>query len=169
METYNLQHSGAEIDACIDDVDAAKGTSASLAAALATKQDALTFDSVPTENSTNPVTSGGIYDAVSAKCALSEVYGMGSILQPTENEPIDMDTITAVGAYTCSATYIANLLHRPELKTSVNIYFEVRRLTSTRWMQTAYYQSTDADGFYIRWKTVNSWTAWRKFTGTAVT
>lgn len=33
---------------------------------LATKQDALTFDNAPTENSTNPVTSGGVYAAISA-------------------------------------------------------------------------------------------------------
>lgn len=31
------------------------------------KQDALTFDSAPTENSTNPVTSGGVYTALSNK------------------------------------------------------------------------------------------------------
>lgn len=31
------------------------------------KQDALTFDSAPTENSTNPVTSGGVYTALSGK------------------------------------------------------------------------------------------------------
>ena len=31
------------------------------------KQDALTFDSAPTEDSTNPVTSGGIYTALSGK------------------------------------------------------------------------------------------------------
>lgn len=32
--------------------------------ALATKQDTLTFDSTPTENSTNPVTSGGMYQVM---------------------------------------------------------------------------------------------------------
>lgn len=31
------------------------------------KQNALTFDNVPTQNSSNPVTSGGIYDALSNK------------------------------------------------------------------------------------------------------
>ena len=30
------------------------------------KQDALTFDAAPTENSTNPVTSGGVYTAIAA-------------------------------------------------------------------------------------------------------
>ena len=36
-------------------------------AALALKQDALNFDSAPTQNSTNPVTSHGIYAALAAK------------------------------------------------------------------------------------------------------
>ena len=33
-------------------------------AALAAKQDLLTFDAAPTQNSTNPVTSGGVYTAI---------------------------------------------------------------------------------------------------------
>ena len=77
-----------------------------------------------------------------------------------------MNDITNIGAYTCSATYIDYLSNRPENKTGANLYFEVRRLTTTRWMQTAYYQSNDADCFYIRWKTVNSWTSWYKFVDT---
>lgn len=38
-------------------------TNADLLAMLAQKQDVLTFDSTPTENSTNPVTSGGVFAA----------------------------------------------------------------------------------------------------------
>ena len=125
-------------------------------------------DASPTQGSDDPVSSGGVYNALQEKCALSDVFGMGTILQPTAEAPLDMDTITDVGTYTCSATYIANLQNRPENLTSVNLYFEVRRITVNRWMQTAYYQSTNADSFYIRWKTVSSWTTWRKFTGTAV-
>ena len=39
-------------------------TQSAVTAALALKQDALTFDSSPTANSTNPVTSGGVYTAL---------------------------------------------------------------------------------------------------------
>ena len=39
-------------------------TTADMNTALAEKQDALTFDSAPTQNSTNPVTSGGVYTAL---------------------------------------------------------------------------------------------------------
>lgn len=36
-----------------------------------TKQDVLTFDSTPTENSTNPVTSDGVYKAVAKAVVLN--------------------------------------------------------------------------------------------------
>lgn len=39
---------------------------AAISSALAAKQDKLTFDSTPTSDSTNPVTSGGIYSAINA-------------------------------------------------------------------------------------------------------
>lgn len=41
-------------------------TSGGIYTALDGKQDTLTFDNTPTENSDNPVTSGGIYDAIKA-------------------------------------------------------------------------------------------------------
>lgn len=48
------------------------GVTANIQTQLNNKQDKLTFDSVPTENSTNPVTSGGVYTEVnSAKKAAS--------------------------------------------------------------------------------------------------
>ncbi len=44
-------------------------------AALANKQDVLTFDTAPTQNSTNPVTSGGIYTAINnAKVTRTQLW-----------------------------------------------------------------------------------------------
>lgn len=43
-----------------------KADKTELTAGLATKQNVLTFDSTPTQGSTNPVTSGGIYQAIPA-------------------------------------------------------------------------------------------------------
>ena len=133
-------------------------------------------DTTPMPASTHPITSDAVYTvqsnlttAVNGKAALTDVFGMGNVLQPTQEAPVDMNDITNIGTYTCSATYIADLANRPELKTGVNLYFEVRRFTTTRWMQIAYYQSNDADCFYIRWKTVNSWTSWYKFVDTNAT
>lgn len=37
------------------------------------KQDTLTFDATPTENSTNPVTSGGVYDALAVKSDITAI------------------------------------------------------------------------------------------------
>lgn len=39
-------------------------TTDALATAISAKQDSLTFDSAPTDGSTNPVTSDGVYDAI---------------------------------------------------------------------------------------------------------
>ena len=48
-----------------------------------TKQDKLTFDTTPTSGSTKPVTSGGVYTALSGKAATSHAstattYGIGN-------------------------------------------------------------------------------------------
>lgn len=60
--SYTLNYTGSEIDDILD--HAAPG--GAIDQALAAKQDALTFDAVPTQGSTNPAESGGIYDAIQA-------------------------------------------------------------------------------------------------------
>lgn len=56
--------------------------STELATELETKQDVLTFDSTPTDNSQNPVTSDGIYEAfVSRKTNLMEIYDLPSNIE----------------------------------------------------------------------------------------
>lgn len=48
-----------------DDIEASTNvTATTVMSKLEGKQDALTFDSTPTENSTNPVTSGGVYTKI---------------------------------------------------------------------------------------------------------
>ena len=42
-------------------------------------QTKLTFDSAPTENSTNPVTSGGVYTALDSKANSSDVYNKSAV------------------------------------------------------------------------------------------
>ena len=60
--SYTLAYKGAEID----DILGRAAPGGALDTAIAAKQDALTFDAVPTEGSTNPAESGGIYDAIQA-------------------------------------------------------------------------------------------------------
>lgn len=69
---YWLDHDAQDIDDAIDEVVAARGSEASLSAALAAKQDVLTFDDVPTANSDNPVKSKGI------QAPLAALIGNGS-------------------------------------------------------------------------------------------
>ena len=81
------------------------------------KQNALTWDTVPTENSTNPVTSGGLYTVITTNelvtstaltdlnsrvSTLEENSGSGGIT--TETDPV----FTASAAYGISASDITN-------------------------------------------------------------
>lgn len=50
--------------------------SSSVTSALALKQDILTFDSLPTENSLHPITSGGVYNAIKTKADKSELTNL---------------------------------------------------------------------------------------------
>lgn len=75
--------------------------------ALANKQDALTFDAAPTENSTNPVTSGGAYTALSRKADSRDVIELSTELSRKQdaltfdNAPTQNSTnpVTSGGVY----------------------------------------------------------------------
>lgn len=62
-----------EVNAAISEALKPYATTASLSAELAKKQDSLTFDAVPTANSTNPVVSGGVYSQLSTKADVSSL------------------------------------------------------------------------------------------------
>lgn len=66
VATGSFTHTLEEIDAGITQVSNAKGDYPTLAAALGAKQDALEFDEVPTENSTDVMLSGGVYPLMDA-------------------------------------------------------------------------------------------------------
>ena len=76
-------------------------TSGGVFTALAAKQDELTFDAAPTENSTNPVESGGVYTALAAKQDTLTL----------DTEPIEDSTnpIESGGVYTALAGKQDNL------------------------------------------------------------
>lgn len=70
------------------DLDGLKYAVGKIKTLIADKQDQLTFDSTPTSGSTNPVTSGGIYDAINNGVTLSVEASAGSstwIEVPTED------------------------------------------------------------------------------------
>lgn len=154
-----LEHSGAEIDDNIDEVVAARGGSASLAAAIAGKQDMLTFDSAPTEESTNPVTSGGVYSAFVGYEVPKTLSFNGSIhdAQPgwwsrVSNLSLVTDTPSDYsGGFIC---HIINTgLGTPKRK---KIFF--------------YPLSAGTEGcFYIQTQLSTGWSSWYKFEGAVVT
>lgn len=61
-------------------------------------QDRLTFDATPTEESTNPVTSGGVYGALETKADASELEttktATGSIVTVEDAAPINAEDVT---------------------------------------------------------------------------
>ena len=62
--------------------------------ALALKQNTLTFDSTPTENSTNPVTSGGVFSA------LASAGGIKTLTTDDYNYPVDNPTHISISQLT---------------------------------------------------------------------
>lgn len=61
------------------------------------KQNALTFDTTPTANSSNPVTSGGVKTALDAKAAKSEIVKTSTGLSDSDDLMRYTDTITING------------------------------------------------------------------------
>lgn len=63
------------------------------------KQGALTFDSTPTANSTNPVTSGGIYDAIEDVREIAEgkknIYVVSDVTNPAFNSQSNSITVSS--------------------------------------------------------------------------
>lgn len=127
-------------------------------------------DAAPTENSTNAVQSGGVFAALAEKAAAADIYGSGTIMSASSENPVDLNDITTVGRYQCGQSASAYVLNRP---ISQNLGFSLTVSTNglaSRYRQTIYLNSdTYAGIFYERYFTTNGWTAWYKFTGEAVT
>ena len=83
------------------------------------KQDVLTFDSAPTENSTNPVTSGGVFTALSAKADVADLGDLASLnsLDYTSDKLTNKPTLGALSALD-TLDYTSNALtNKPTLGT----------------------------------------------------
>ena len=73
--------------------------------ALSGKQNALSFDSTPTDGSNNPVTSNGIYDALTLKANSSDVYGKSDVYTKGETDTLLGNKANSADVYTKSETY----------------------------------------------------------------
>lgn len=65
---------------------------------LATKQNALTFDSVPTDGSMNPVESNGVYDALATKANTTDVTTALATKQNVTDNTLETNNKTVSGA-----------------------------------------------------------------------
>ena len=87
-------------------------TETGLTTALQGKQDTLTFDTTPTEDSSNPVTSDGVYDALTTKAAQTEVNDIVNIYGAKNVLPVSLVTQTAFNGVTITnynnGTYLLN-------------------------------------------------------------
>lgn len=63
-----------EVETCLNELDSTKADVTAVNNALKGKQEKLTFDATPTQGSTNPVTSGGIYSAIQSATGEKEVF-----------------------------------------------------------------------------------------------
>lgn len=80
-----------------DYTDADAAIVAGVTTALAGKQDTLTFDSVPTDGSTNPVESNGVYDALATKANASDVTTALALKQDATDNNLTTTSKTVVG------------------------------------------------------------------------
>lgn len=67
------------------------------------KQDSLTFDDEPTEDSTNPVTSGGVHSALSPMRTV--IYGESALVEEKAGRYLFYNASTKLGYYTNNADY----------------------------------------------------------------
>ena len=122
--SYDNATSGLEatnVQGAIDEiVQVASGLSeqiSALSSQLASKQDKLTFDSTPTQDSSNPVTSGGVYAALQGKQNVLTLQALATLLGLTEAQLNNLITfsksITSAteGSTTISGTITADTLN----------------------------------------------------------
>lgn len=152
---YEMQSSGTWV---LQDAGTAGYTKAEVDTLLAAKQDTLTFDSVPTADSGNPVTSGGLY---------SYIYGM-----PTVDIPINADLNTSdyikPGVYRCATNAIAATLSNcPTSNGFRMIVYDTIALTGYQ-QRLIFPNNSNGEIFWQRQTTSLSFSFWFRFQGTAV-
>lgn len=130
-----------------------------------TKQSTLTFDSTPTDGSSNPVTSDGIYDALSTKVTAAQVVGtiLGTSGATALFKNEDLNGKTSPGIYVGSNTVSSYLLNNPVSSTNTPFRMYVIALESNA-MKMQILVPDSNGGIYTRVYdgTNQTWTAWNK-------
>lgn len=122
-------------------------------------QNTLTFDSTPTQESENPVTSGGVWSSLQTKITLNDVYGFGNSI-PSNS---DIDTYQSIGVYRVESSTVASTV--ANLPVSAAGRLEVKGLNAANRYLQIFYSSNQV--FQRRW-TGTAWTSWFEYTLTAI-
>lgn len=154
-KTY-LAHDAQQVDDALEAV-------AALPEQLAAKQDALTFGTSTAKDSTESLTSGGIWQAI-----WDQVLGVNTTENLSQDVPeggYDCDTLTDVGIYRVPSASVAQQI--------ANIPTEAagRLITMNLGMANRYLQIYIAAGarFFMRSYISTGWQSWYEYAGTAVT
>lgn len=142
--TDDTDYIGNIVDA-VTDGDMSAVTSNAVHDALATKQNTLTFDNIPTSESNNPVKSGGVYSSLALKFDSAKIkYGV------TDSSVAKQDGIVTFSTAFADANYIVFVIPSNSnsniewssaiiSRSATGFVFETKYLNSGVW--TAYYRN----------------------------
>lgn len=134
-----------------------------ISTAISGKQDILSFDNTPTSDSSNPVTSGGIYtDQQRQDAVIADKWGY---TKPTIGGTGDFNTVVSSGYYRYNGSP-ANAPTGASGEFGVLLVYAAGSYIS----QTAHCFLTSRYGLYIRssTNTGSTWTVWTQLGGTSV-
>lgn len=171
---FNSPWTVANIEAELNGTKAARGNG-TMTEALAAKQDKLTvgtnLDATPTENSTNPVTSGGVFSAIAGFITFDDILGQGVAIVSTSQNPGDLNDYKTPGKYYGQNTVTNSLQHLPIANTQTHIGLLVLKITNSNIMQIVKFGGLTQDPYiYFRRYAVgtDTWQSWYVLTATAV-
>lgn len=153
-----------EIDAILDDVENAKGTSATLTAEIAAKASAV---DLAAEVTARENADTALQTALDGKATVAAIYGIGTSLVSDD----DLDSYTTVGRYYAGTSISDSILNKPVASTYGFELTVENNATSTRVIQTITYNTSNAlhiGKIYKRWYTSDGWSAWYVYEGAAV-
>lgn len=156
---------------CIQNGSTAAYTKAEVDYLLSEKQNTLTFDNTPTSGSTNPVTSGGIYTAISGFVTIDDIFGQGTAIISTTENPGDLNDYKTPGKYHGYNAVTNSLLNLPIPNTNTHIGLIVAKITDSNILQIAKFGGLSYDKYWY-WRryavATDTWQPWYKLEGVQV-
>lgn len=118
-------------------------------------QNTLTFDSTPTQDSANPITSGGVWTALQNKITLNDVYGFGLAI-PSNS---DINTYLSIGVYRIESSTVASTIDNLPVSSAGRL--EIKGLNAANRYLQIFYSGNQV--FQRRWNGT-AWTSWYEYT-----